>query len=222
MVSKIKICGLTSAAAVSAAVSSGVDYLGFVFYEPSPRHLDYDQAAALGSKLSGPVKKVALTVDAEDARLEAILKSLNPDLMQLHGSETPERIARVRDKFGIQVIKAIKIAVPDDLAVIDEFADIADMLLFDAKMQSNDRNALPGGNGVRFDWDILASIKLDRPFMLSGGLDASNVGAAIAQLHPAILDVSSGVESAPGKKDPALIRAFAKAVAKANQQEQAA
>ncbi len=222
MVSKFKICGLSDSAAITAAVAAGADYLGFVFYEPSPRHITYDAAAALSSSISETVKKVALTVDADDACLEAIVASLAPDMIQLHGSESPARVATIRESFGLPVIKAIKIAGRDDLANIDDYARVTDMLLFDAKMRSDDVNALPGGNGVRFDWNILASVALDAPYMLSGGLDANNVGNAIAQLHPAILDVSSGVESAPGKKDPDLIRAFAKAVAIANQQEHAA
>jgi len=222
MVSKIKICGLSDPAAIAAAVAAGADYLGFVFYAPSPRHVSLDAAAALGSGIGGTAKKVALTVDADDARLDAIMDSLGPDLMQLHGSESAKRVAAIRKKFGVPVIKAIKIAGRDDLAQIEDYAGAADMLLFDAKMRSDDADALPGGNGVRFDWDILTVASLDAPYMLSGGLDASNVGDAIAHLHPAILDVSSGVETAPGKKDPDLIRAFAEAVAKANQQEHAA
>ncbi len=222
MVSKIKICGLSDATAVAAAISAGADYLGFVFYEPSPRHVSCDKAAALGLDSGGAAKKVALTVDADDARLDAIMKSLAPDLMQLHGSEPPERVAAIRKKFGIPVIKAIKISKRKDLADIENYAGAADILLFDAKMPVDVVDALPGGNGVRFDWNILAEVSLDTPFMLSGGLDAGNVGDAVARLHPAILDVSSGVEAAPGKKDPDLIRAFAEAVAKANQREHAA
>ena len=222
MTSKIKICGLSDPASIAAAVSAGADYLGFVFYEPSPRHISYSRAATLLSNSSETAKKVALTVDADDARLDAIVTSLQPDMMQLHGTESPSRVAAIREKFGVPVIKAIKVAGHEDLAEIEDYTDVADMLLFDAKMPSSDVGALPGGNGVRFDWGILSAISLDAPYILSGGLDASNVGDAIAHLHPAILDVSSGVESAPGKKDPDLIRGFAKAVAKANQQEHAA
>lgn len=222
MVSKIKICGLSEPTAIAAAITAGADYLGFVFYEPSPRHISYKAAAVLSSDIGGTAQKVALTVDADDARLDAIMDSLAPDLIQLHGSEPPARVAAIRERYSVPVIKAIKLAGRDDLANIDDYAGVTDMLLFDAKMRSDDADALPGGNGVRFDWDILAGLSLDAPFMLSGGLDATNVADAIAQLHPAILDVSSGVETAPGKKDPDLIRTFAKAVSIANQQEHAA
>jgi phosphoribosylanthranilate isomerase len=222
MVSKIKICGLSDPSAIAAAVTAGADYLGFVFFEPSPRHISYKAAAGLSSEISGTVQKVALTVDADDARLDAIMDSLEPDLLQLHGSESPARVAAIRERFSVPVIKAIKLAGREDLTDIDDYAGVTDMLLFDAKMRRDDADALPGGNGVRFDWGILSGVALDAPFMLSGGLDASNVGDAISQLHPAILDVSSGVETAPGKKSADLIAAFAEAVAKANQQEYAA
>ncbi len=220
--SKVKICGLTDAPAIEAALSAGADYLGFVFYEPSPRHLSYDEAAVLAGASDCPAKKVALTVDANDRRLNDIFKSLNPDLLQLHGEETPERVSHIKNRFGVPIIKAIKIASRDDLAKIDDYLTVADILLFDAKMAPDAKNALPGGNGISFDWDILDAAGLNGKFMLSGGLDADNVAEAVAHLHPEILDVSSGVERAPGKKDPELIRGFMAAVAKANQQEYAA
>lgn len=220
--SKVKICGLTDAPAIEAALSAGADYLGFVFYEPSPRHLTYENAAALVGTSGFTAKKVALTVDADDRRFENIFESLNPDLLQLHGEETPERVFQIKDRFGVPVIKAIKIANRDDLAKVDEYLTVADILLFDAKMAPDAKGALPGGNGISFDWDILRDAGLDGKFMLSGGLDTDNVAEAVAQMHPEILDVSSGVERAPGEKDPDLIRTFIAAVTKANQQEYAA
>lgn len=219
--SEIKICGLRDAVSLEAAIESGAAYLGFVFYEPSPRHLEYKEAAKLAETVKDRAKTVALTVDADNARFDAIMTALDPDFLQLHGSEAPDRVRELKKRYAKPVIKAVKIANAGDLTAADNFRGVADILLFDAKMPKDTEGALPGGNGVAFDWDILKGVEIDS-YMLSGGLDHSNVGSAMEKLHPAILDVSSGVETTPGVKDPNLIRTFIETVNKANKQDHAA
>jgi phosphoribosylanthranilate isomerase len=206
----VKICGLSSAAALDAALDSGADMVGFVFFEPSPRNLSPDAASALGAQVHGRAQKVALTVDAEDAKLDAIVAALKPDILQLHGNETPERVRGIRARLGIPVMKAIGIAARPDLEKAEAYAQAADTLLFDAKPAPE--AVLPGGNGRAFDWSILSGFAADRPWMLSGGLDPANVMDALASTAARGVDVSSGVESAPGVKDPARIAAFVAAV----------
>jgi phosphoribosylanthranilate isomerase len=206
----VKICGLSSAATLDAALDAGADMVGFVFFEPSPRNLSLEQARALGRRVSGRAQKVALTVDAEDAKLEAIIGALAPDILQLHGKETPARVDAIRARFGLPVMKAIGIAFPADLEKADAYGGVADTLLFDAKPAPE--AVLPGGNGQAFDWSILQGFAADRPWMLSGGLDAANVGEALTATGARGVDVSSGVERAPGVKDPARIAAFIAAV----------
>jgi phosphoribosylanthranilate isomerase len=206
----VKICGLSSAATLDVALESGADMVGFVFFEPSPRNLSPVEAHALASLVRGRARKVALTVDADDAKLESIVDALTPDILQLHGKETPERVREIRSRFGIPVMKAIGVASPADLAKADAYAGVADTLLFDAKPAPE--AVLPGGNGQVFDWPILKGFAADRPWMLSGGLDPTNVGEALTATGARGVDVSSGVERAPGMKDPARIAAFIAAV----------
>jgi phosphoribosylanthranilate isomerase len=206
----VKICGLSSAATLEAALDSGADMVGFVFFEPSPRNLSPGEARALGAEVRGRAQKVALTVDANDAKLEAIVDALAPDILQLHGNETPARVGAIRARFGIPIMKAIGVASGADLAKSKAYASVADTLLFDAKPAPE--AVLPGGNGQAFDWSILRGLAADRPWMLSGGLDPSNVGDALTATGASGVDVSSGVESAPGMKDPARIAAFIAAV----------
>jgi len=202
----VKICGLTTEEAVEAARAHGADMAGFVFYEQSPRHVPLELAARLGKLTGKRMRKVLLTVDADDALLAAAIAALNPALLQLHGRETPERTACIRARFSLPVIKAIGIGAPDDLALIAQFDAVADFLLFDAKPDPVAK--YPGGLGKRFDWQMLGAIKTGKPWLLAGGLDAGNVAKALAETGAAGADVSSGVESAPGVKDEAKIAAF--------------
>lgn len=201
---RVKICGLKTTEAVEAAIAASADMAGFVFFEKSPRHVTLDQARLLGAKAQGRIAKVALVVDATDAAISAIIHALQPDFLQLHGHESPLRIADIRRRFGLPVIKAVGISTPIDLAKAKGAE--ADILLFDAKPPADARH--PGGNGIAFDWNILAQARIDRPWMLSGGLDPANVASAIALSGATGVDVSSGVESAPGVKDLARIDAF--------------
>ena len=210
----VKICGLKTPETLEAAITAGADWVGFVFFAKSPRNVSLDEAKALGKIVGSRAKKVALSVDADDAALADIEKALKPDFHQLHGHETPARVAAIRAKFGRPVIKAIGIAEAADLETAGAYETAADWLLLDAKPPKN--AALPGGNGLTFDWQLLAGLDLEKPFMVSGGLDPSNVGEAIAISHPAGVDVSSGVETAPGVKDPAKIRAFIEAARRAS------
>ena len=203
---RVKICGLTDPADVAAAVVAGAAYLGFVFFPRSPRHLDPTRAAALAAGVPPGLCKVALTVDATDAELDAILAALPADMLQLHGSESPARVAAIKARFGLPVMKAIGVADPGDMAAIDAYSEVADQLLIDAKPA---KDALPGGNGLAFDWQLLSARKYwRRPWMLAGGLTPANVAEAIARTGARQVDVSSGVESTPGRKDDRLIRAF--------------
>jgi phosphoribosylanthranilate isomerase len=209
----IKICGLKTPETLEAAIAAGADWVGFVFFAKSPRHVSLDEAKALGQIVGSRAKKVALSVDADDVALADIEKALTPDFHQLHGHESPERVAAIRAKFGRPVIKAIGIADAADFEAARTYETAADWLLLDAKPPKNAE--LPGGNGLPFDWHLLSGLDLQKPFMVSGGLDPSNVGTAIAISHPAGVDVSSGVETAPGVKDPAKIRAFIEAARRA-------
>jgi phosphoribosylanthranilate isomerase len=209
----VKICGLTTEEAVDAARAHGADMAGFVFYEQSPRHVSLDLAARLGKRTGKRMRKVLLTVDAADAFIAAAIAALEPALLQLHGRETPERAASIRARFGLLVIKAIGISGPADLALIPQFDAVADFLLFDAKPRPQDK--IPGGAGKTFDWSLAAGIKTQKPWLLAGGLDAGNVGQALAQTGAPGVDVSSGVERAPGVKDGAKIAAFIAAARRA-------
>jgi phosphoribosylanthranilate isomerase len=203
---EIKICGITTPEIVDAAVFCGADWLGFVFYPKSPRHLSLQDAARVGARVGARAGKVALCVDASDADIAAIIEALRPDLLQLHGQETPARTAEIRARFGVPVMKALGVAGKADVVRAREAAAAADRLLFDAKPPPD--AVLPGGNGLAFDWSLLADLDLPVATMLSGGLNPANVAEAIAIARPGGVDVSSGVEQARGQKDPALIAAF--------------
>jgi phosphoribosylanthranilate isomerase len=213
MTTEAKICGIKTREALDAAIEGGAGYIGLVFYSKSPRHLEVDEARSLAEYARGKVKIVALTVDADDAVLRKIIDEVAPDFLQLHGHETPERVAAIKQKFRRPVIKAIPVATPDDAARAHDYANVADLILFDAKAPPG--ATLPGGNGVAFDW--LALEDVSRPFMLSGGLTPKTVTNAIRITGAGAVDVSSGVESAPGVKDPELIRRFLRAVKTAKQ-----
>lgn len=206
----IKICGLKTPEALEVALESGADQVGFVFFGPSPRNLGLEAARTLGAQVQGRAGKVALTVDATDDKLLDIVGTLKPDMLQLHGKETPERVVAVRTRFGLPVMKALPIAERADLSPIRIYAKVADRLLFDARPPKDATR--PGGLGKPFDWTLLRGIDPGVPFMLSGGLDAGNVAEAIAITRASGVDVSSGVERTPGEKDPDKIRAFIRAV----------
>jgi len=209
MSSLIKICGLSSAPTLDAALAAGADMVGFVFFARSPRHVGLDQARMLAARARGRARIVALAVDAADDALAAIVAALAPDLLQLHGKEAPARVAEIRRKFALPVIKAIGVAAAADLAPVGDYAGVADWLLFDAKAPKDAK--LPGGNGVAFDWRLLGGLGVTTPWLLSGGLDAGNVADAIGLTGARGVDVSSGVERAPGVKDIEKIDAFAAA-----------
>ncbi|CUK12667.1 N-(5'-phosphoribosyl)anthranilate isomerase [Ruegeria denitrificans] len=203
----VKICGLTAPDHVRAAVDAGTRYVGFVFFPKSPRHLEVASAAELAHLVPAGVAKVALTVNATDEDLDRIVANVPLDMLQLHGKESPDRVAEVRDRFGLPVMKAIGVAEAEDLAAINLYSEVADQLLIDAKPPRNAE--LPGGNGLAFDWRLLAGRKYwRRPWMLAGGLTPENVAEAIRMTGARQVDVSSGVESAPGVKDAALVQAF--------------
>lgn len=206
----VKICGLSTRETLAAALDAGAEMVGFVFFEPSPRHLGDDDARMLAQATGDRATKVALTVDADDTRFAAIMDAVAPQILQLHGRETPARVRAVRDRFGVPVMKALPVETADDLARVDAYAGVADYILFDARAPKEATR--PGGLGRPFDWSLLHGLKLPIPFLLSGGLDPDNVARAIAITQPHGVDVSSGVESAPGIKDIAKIRAFVAAV----------
>lgn len=205
MAVEVKICGLNDEDAIDAALEAGADYLGFVFFAKSPRAVTAEQAAELTQFIEG-AEKVGLFVDPDDALLDEVTSHLRLDLLQFHGSETPERLAQVRAEYGVPVMKVIPVATKDDLATAEAFVDVVDMLLFDAKPPKG--ADLPGGNAVSFDWSILNGFTCKVPWMLAGGLTPANVADAIKATGAAAVDVSSGVETSPGVKDPAKIAAF--------------
>jgi len=209
----VKICGLRTPETLDVALDAGADLVGFVFFAPSPRNVSFDQARALGRRVAERAQKVALSVDAGDPLLAASIEALRPDWLQLHGHESPERVAAIKARFGLPVIKAIAIETASDLARISIYAGVADRLLFDARPPRDATR--PGGLGRRFDWRLLANLDPGLPFMLSGGLDAGNVAEALAVTRAPAVDVSSGVERAPGEKDPEKIRAFIRAAREA-------
>lgn len=207
----VKICGLTAPEHLRAAVDAGARYVGFNFFPKSPRYVSISRAAELAAGVPPGVAKVALAVNFSDAELDEITAGVPLDMLQLHGSESPERVTEVKQRYGLPVIKAIGVADVEDLRAIDVYADTADQLLIDAKPPKN--SELPGGNGLPFDWRLLAGRKYWRlPWMLSGGLTPENVAEAVRMTGARQVDVASGVECAPGVKDPTLIRAFVQAV----------
>jgi phosphoribosylanthranilate isomerase len=206
----VKICGLSTRETLVAALDAGADMVGFVFFAPSPRHLAPETARELGKRVEQRAIKVALTVDADDATLEAIVMALEPDILQLHGHETPARVCAIRRKFGREVMKALPVERASDLTTLPDYAEVADRILFDARPTTGATR--PGGLGAVFDWQLLRDVELKLPFMVSGGLHAGNVAEAIRVTRPSGLDVSSGVERAPGVKDIQMIRDFIRAV----------
>jgi phosphoribosylanthranilate isomerase len=205
----VKICGLSTRETLETALEAGADMVGFVFFPPSPRHLGLATARDLGKLVKRRAAKVALTVDADDATLEGIVEALQPDILQLHGRESVARLRDVRQKFSLPVMKAIAVESSADLASLPGYAAVADRILFDARAPKEATR--PGGLGAVFDWNILENLDLEIPFMVSGGLNAGNVAEAVRVTGAGGVDVSSGVERAPGQKDPEMIRAFIKA-----------
>jgi phosphoribosylanthranilate isomerase len=205
----VKICGLSTPETLDVAVDAGADMVGFVFFPPSPRHLGLDTARALGKHVRRRAVKVALTVDADDATLADIVEALQPDILQLHGRETVARLRDIKQKFGLQVMKALAVETAADLASLPLYAAAADRILFDARAPKEATR--PGGLGAVFDWHVLENLDLKLPFMVSGGLNAGNVAEAVRVTRAGGVDVSSGVERAPGIKDPEMIRSFIRA-----------
>ena len=206
---RVKICGLRSPEDIAAVAAAGAAYAGFVFFPKSPRHVTLDQARAMAFAAPVGLAKVALVVNAEDAALDAIVEAVPLDMLQLHGHESPDRVAEIRTRYGLPVMKAVGVADEGDLAAIFDYSTVADQLLIDAKPPKT--AALPGGNGLSFDWRLVAQRRWLRPWMLAGGLTPDNVAEAIRLTNARQVDVSSGVESAPGVKDHDRIKAFATA-----------
>jgi len=206
----VKICGLSTRETLDAALGAGADMVGFVFFPPSPRHISFDVARELAAGVRGGARKVALTVDADDANLSAIVTALKPDILQLHGHESVARILELKRKFGLQVMKALPVETAADLAGLPDYAAVSDRILFDARPPKDATR--PGGLGSTFDWHVLENLDLKRPFMVSGGLTGDNVAEALRVTRARGVDVSSSVERAPGVKDPQLIERFIRAV----------
>ena len=209
----VKICGLSTPEALDVALEAGADMVGFVFFPASPRHIGFEAAKLLGARAASRALKVALTVDAANDMLRDIVDALKPDLLQLHGRETPERVGAIRLRFGLPVMKAIPIAARADLSPVRLYATTADHMLFDARAPREATR--PGGLGKPFDWRLLQNLDVGIPFMLSGGLDAGNVAEALQMTRAPGVDVSSGVERVPGQKDPEKICAFVRAARQA-------
>jgi phosphoribosylanthranilate isomerase len=208
-----KICGLNSPEAVEAAISGGASHIGFVFYPRSPRAVSAEQARALISAAPAPVTTVGLFVNASDSDIETILAAAPLKMLQLHGGESPERVAAIKERFGLPVMKAISVAEANDVNQAHLYLESADWLLFDAKPPATMKDALPGGNAVAFDWSLMAARQWPLPWMLAGGITVDNVAQAVAQAGADVIDVSSGVEDAPGVKNPTKITEFLAAVA---------
>ncbi|WP_046120624.1 phosphoribosylanthranilate isomerase [Ensifer aridi] len=213
MKTEVKICGLKTAEAVERAVALGASHIGFIFFPKSPRNIEPDDAGRLAERVRGRAKVVAVTVDADSDDLDEIVSALSPDILQLHGSESPERVLSIKALYGLPVMKALSIREAGDLDRIDPYVGIADRFLLDAKPPAG--SELPGGNGVSFDWRLLDALDGGVDYMLSGGLNADNIGQALALTGARAVDISSGVESAPGVKDVKLMDAFFEAVRRA-------
>jgi phosphoribosylanthranilate isomerase len=205
----VKICGLSARETLETALDAGADMVGFVFFPPSPRHVSLETGRDLGRQVKQRALKVALTVDADDAMLDNIMDALSPDIFQLHGQESVARLRDIRQKFGRPVMKAVPVATSADLAVLPGYAAVADRILFDARAPKDATR--PGGLGAPFDWHLLENLELALPYMVSGGLHVGNVAEAVRLTRAGGVDVSSGVESAPGVKNPELIKAFIRA-----------
>lgn len=210
MTAKVKICGLSTPDTLTAAIEAGADFIGLVFYPPSPRHVEIEVAAYLAKQIPSPIQIVGLFVNPTDQDLEQVLNEVPLTMIQLHGDESPIRVQHIKEKFKLPVIKAVPIQNNDDVIKAKDYGGIADWLMFDAKGEE-----LPGGNGIAFDWNILKDYQGKSPWFLAGGLTPDNVGEALSLLSPDAVDVSSGVESASSIKDINKIQAFLKAVKKA-------
>lgn len=213
MLPDVKICGLTTRESVLAAAAAGATHVGFVFFPKSPRNISLEAAAALRGLLPAHVKAVALLVDAPDEQIARVMAAVRPDVLQVHGSEDPARVADIRRRFGVETWKALGVRTSADVAAAQAFAGVADLLLFDAKPPTPPAGeaSVPGGTGIRFDWRLVQNLRLGARWGLAGGLDAHSVGEAIRLTRPHLVDVSSGVEDAPGVKSVARIEAFIKA-----------
>ena len=211
----VKICGLSTRETLDVALDAGADMVGFVFFPPSPRHLSLELGRDLGRQVKARALKVALTVDADDATLDNIMDALSPDIFQLHGKESVARLRDIKQRFGRPVMKAVPVATSADLAVLPGYAAVADRILFDARAPKDATR--PGGLGAPFDWHLLEQLDLKLPYMVSGGLHANNLAEALRVTGAGGVDVSSGVEVAPGVKDPDMIKAFIRA-ARASQE----
>jgi phosphoribosylanthranilate isomerase len=203
-----KICGLKTAESIGVAIDHGAEFIGFNFFKKSPRYVEPEQAGALGRVVPANVLKTGLLVDDDDARIASILAAAPLDLLQLHGGETPERVAAVRAKFGLPVMKVIKVRDAADIARAADYEAVADRLLFDAQPPADMKNALPGGNAVSFDWTLLQGFRSRLPWMLSGGLTPGNLAEAVRQTGAPAVDVASGVEDQPGEKSLNKIKDF--------------
>ncbi|MGB0577518.1 MAG: phosphoribosylanthranilate isomerase [Alphaproteobacteria bacterium] len=212
MTVQAKICGINTPDALQAAIDGGTSHIGLVFYPPSPRAVTGIEAATLAARVPDSVKKVGLFVDIEDDLLNSILNQVPLDMLQLHGKEPPERVATIKQATGLPVMKAIHIKKAEDFSNIDHYRGIADQILFDAKAPKDLKNALPGGNAISFDWSLFANHPWQDNWMLSGGLNADNIAEAVRISGARAVDVSSGVESAPGRKDRKLITEFLETV----------
>lgn len=213
MKTQVKICGLKTAEAAERAVALGASHVGFIFFPKSPRNIEPDDAGRIADRIRGQAKIVAVTVNADNDELDEIVSALNPDILQLHGSEDADRLLTVKAIYGLPVMKAFSVREASDLEKIDAYIGIADRFLFDAKPPKG--SELPGGNGVSFDWKLLDALDGSVDYMLSGGLNADNIGEAMAQTSARAIDISSGVESAPGVKDLKLMESFFNAVRQA-------
>lgn len=222
MTVEVKICGLKSVEALEAALDAGADYVGLVFHDKSPRNVDIATARSLAERARGRARIVALLVDPDDARLAAVVSAVAPDLIQLHGNESPARVAEIARTTGRPIMKAVKVAAAADAEAAALYRDAAELILFDAKLFDAEApvegaGVLPGGNGIAFDWQALANVRGRFPYMLAGGLTPENVAEAIHLTGASAVDVSSGVECSPGEKDVRLIRRFLRAAKTANE-----
>lgn len=213
MTVRAKICGLNDEASVRAAVDGGAAFVGLVFFPPSPRAVTAERAAELAALVPASVGRVGLFVDADDRAIDAAIGRCPLDLLQLHGDESPERVAELRARTGLKVMKVIRVAGPDDLEVVPSYYPVADWLMFDARPPRDMKGALPGGNALAFDWLLLREREFPLPWMLAGGLNAGNVAEAVRLSGARFVDISSGVEDRPGVKNPEKIREFLEAVA---------
>jgi phosphoribosylanthranilate isomerase len=214
---KVKICGVRTPAIIDIAAKEGADFIGLVFFPKSPRFVELEEARVLAAIARGKIRSVAVLVDPDDALVDGVAERVRPDILQLHGRETPERVAAIKARACLPVMKAISISHADDAQEAAAYAGIADYILFDAEPSAE--ATLPGGNGVPFDWEVLAGLKT--PFALSGGLTPDNVTEAISLTGASLVDVSSGVESAPGEKDAGLLRSFIRAAKAGTRQTEA-